>query len=261
MTQRHLIRYRLAQYTGSGYGNGVRSGTMPMRATTVRFGEDLWAMLEEEAARSGLSAAQFVREATILRLAMLAGLRGDAAARASLATIAAQAQKPGSGDPVARAVNDAKRLASLQETGLLDSGPDERFDGLARVAARVLHAPVALVSLIDKDRQYFKSCIGLSEPWATDRETPLSHSFCQHAVAARRPLIVDDAREDPTLRDNLAIRDLDVIAYAGIPLIGSDGQALGTLCVIDNKPRHWRPEETSLLQEIANTVIAQIEAG
>jgi GAF domain-containing protein len=233
-----------------------------MRATTVRFGEDLWAMLEDEAARNGMSAAQFVREATILRLAMLAGMRGDPAAQATLASVAGQAQsKGGNGDdPVARAVKDGTRLASLQSTGLLDSEPDERFDGLARVAARVLHAPVALVSLVDKDRQFFKACFGLAEPWASQRETPLSHSFCQHAVAARRPLIVDDAREDPVLRDNAAIRDLKVIAYAGIPLIGSDGQALGTLCVIDDKPRHWRAEETSLLQEIANTVVAQIEA-
>ena len=228
----------------------------------MRFGEDLWAMLEAEAARNGTSAAQFVREATILRLAMLAGMRGDDAAQTTLATVASKAQQGGAGsDPVARAVKDGKRLASLRGTGLLDSAPDERFDGLARVAARVLHAPTALVSLVDEDRQFFKACFGLAEPWASRRETPLSHSFCQHAVAAKRPLIVDDAREEPALRDNPAIRDLNVIAYAGIPLIRSDGEALGTLCVIDDKPRHWRAEETSLLQEIANTVVAQIEAG
>jgi GAF domain-containing protein len=149
----------------------------------------------------------------------------------------------------------------LQRAALLDSPPEEQFDRLARLAARVVNAPVALVSGVDRDRQFFKACIGLAEPWASQRETPLSHSFCQHAVATRRPLIVDDAREDPTLRENAAIRDLDVIAYAGIPLIDSTGQALGTLCVIDSKPRHWRPEETALLEEIAHTVVAQIEAG
>jgi hypothetical protein len=234
---------------------------MPMRATTVRFGEDLWAMLEQEAAHSGLSAAQFVREATILRLAMLAGMRGDDGAQTTLAGIAAKAQPSANGnDSVAKAIADPGRLESLYRTGLMDSEPDERFDGLARVAAKALHAPIAMVSLIDKDRQFWKACIGVTkEPWASQRGTPLSHSFCQHAVATRRALIVDDAREDPKLRDNLAIRDLDVIAYAGSPLIGSDGQALGTLCVIDDKPRHWRGEETALLQEIANAVVAQIE--
>jgi len=221
-------------------------------------------MLEQEASRNGMSAAQFVREATILRLAMLAGMRGDDAAQATLASVAGNARSGASpsrnGDPVARAVADPGRLGALRRTGLLDSEPDERFDGLARVAAKAVHAPVALVSLVDEDRQFFKSCIGLAEPWASARGTPLSHSFCQHAVAARQPLVVDDAREHPVLRDNLAIADMDVIAYAGIPLIGKDGHALGTLCVIDNEPRHWQPWETSLLQEIANSVVAQIEA-
>ena len=241
--------------SGNKYADGV-----PMRATTVRFGEDLWAMLEKEAARSGLSAAQFVREATILRLAMMAGVRGDDAARMTLAGVADQAMVT-RGDKVAQAVADPKRLAALRKTALLDSAPDERFDGLARVAARALNAPTALVTLVDEDRQFFKSCIGVPEPWATTRETPLSHSFCQHAVAARKPLIVEDAREDPVLRDNLAIHDMNAIAYAGIPLIGADGQALGTLCVLDSKQRSWRPEETELLEEIAGTVVAQIEAG
>jgi GAF domain-containing protein len=153
------------------------------------------------------------------------------------------------------------RLAALRSSTLLDSPPEEAFDRLTRLASHALNVPVALVSLVDEDRQFFKSCIGLTrEPWTTERGTPLSHSFCKHAVAQRRPLIVDDAREDPTLRDNPAIQDLDVIAYAGIPLIGSDGHALGTLCVIDDRPRHWRGEETALLQEIANAVVAQIEA-
>ena len=99
--------------------------------------------------------------------------------------------------------------------------------------------PVALVSLVDADRQFFKSCLGLPEPWASARETPLSHSFCQHAVARREPLVVDDAREHEVLRDNPAIRDMGVVAYAGIPLIDAAGHALGTLCVIDSQPRHW----------------------
>lgn len=158
-------------------------------------------------------------------------------------------------------LNDPARLDALRRSGVLDTPPEAAFDRLTRLAAKALHVPVALVSLVDSDRQFFKSCIGLPEPWASERGTPLSHSFCQHAVAARQPLIVDDARDHPALRDNLAIRDLDVIAYAGIPLIASDGEALGSLCVIDNKPRRWTTEETSLLAEIAEAVVAQIDAG
>ena len=237
---------------------------MPMRATTVRFGEDLWLLLEREAAASGVSAAQFVREATILRLAMLAGVRGDDEARITLASLAAEASGPGAAadgqgnGSVSSAVRDPARLDALRATGLLDTPTEDRFDALTQLASRILRAPVALVSLVDRDRQFFKSCLGLPEPWASERETPLSHSFCQHAIAARKPLIVEDARKHPVLHDNSAIRDLGVIAYAGIPLRGPDGQALGTLCVIDHEPRRWTEEEVDLLSGIADAVAAQI---
>ena len=118
----------------------------------------------------------------------------------------------------AAAVRDPERLAALRSTGLLDSAPDPGFDRHVRLAAEVLNAPVALVSLVDEDRQFFKSCLGVAEPWASERETPLSHSFCQHAVAQREPLVVDDAREHPILKDNPAIADMGAIAYAGVPL-------------------------------------------
>ena len=231
-----------------------------MRATTVRFGEDLWQLLEREAATAGVSAAQFVREATILRLAMLSGMRGDDEARVTLASLAAQAVAPasnGDGD-VQRVVADAARLEALRASGLLDSPAEQRFDALTELASRVLNAPVALVSLVDEDRQFFKSCLGLPEPWASQRETPLSHSFCQHTIAAREPLVIEDARRHPALRDNEAIRDLGVIAYAGIPLEGQGGQPLGTLCVIDHKPRRWTDEEIELLTGIAKAAAAQV---
>jgi hypothetical protein len=240
---------------------------MPMRATTVRFGEDLWLMLEREAASAGVSAAQFVREATILRLAMLAGMRGDDETRTTLASLAAEASglppiaaSNGNG-AVRKAVIDPKRLEALQETGLLDSPPEDRFDALTQLASRALNAPVALVSLVDQDRQFFKSCLGLPEPWASDRETPLTHSFCQHAIAAREPLIVEDARKHPVLHDNSAIKDLGVIAYAGIPLEGRGGQPLGTLCVIDHEPRAWTANEIDLLTGIARAVTAQVDTA
>ncbi|MFL5860361.1 MAG: GAF domain-containing protein [Solirubrobacteraceae bacterium] len=135
---------------------------------------------------------------------------------------------------------------------------EESFDRLARLAARVVGAPVALVTAVDRDRQYFKSCLGLPEPWATRRETPLSHSFCQHVVTAREPVLVPDARQDPRFIDNRAIRDLGVTAYLGVPLITADGQAIGTLCVIDHEPRIWTNDEIKLVTDIAAAVVTEV---
>ena len=114
------------------------------------------------------------------------------------------------------------------------------------------------MSLVDDRRQFFKSAVGLAEPWASARQTPLSHSFCQHAVSSAEALLVTDAREDPRVRDNLAVRDLGVIAYAGVPLI-TQQQPLGTLCVIDTNPRAWADEEVELLRELAATLVIEME--
>ena len=120
---------------------------------------------------------------------------------------------------LAKALAEPARLAALHDAVLLDTPAEEPFDRLTRLAAKVVNAPVALVSAVDRDRQFFKSCLGLPEPQATRRETPLSHSFCQHVATAREPVIVTDARKDARFIHNLAIRDLGVIAYLGVPLI------------------------------------------
>ena len=155
-------------------------------------------------------------------------------------------------------MRDPERLEALRATGLLDSAPDPGFDRHVRLAAEVLNAPVALVSLVDEKRQFFKSCLGVAEPWASDREAPLSHSFCQHAVAQREPLVVDDAREHPVLRDNPAIVDMGAVAYAGVPLVDAGGHALGTLCVIDSRPRQWSSHQVALLADLAASVVSEI---
>lgn len=151
-------------------------------------------------------------------------------------------------------VRDGARLAALRDLGLLDSPVSESFDRLTRIAKATLGVPVALVSLVDEDRQFFLSQQGLTGDWARFRQTPLSHSFCQHAVADRRPLIVPDARSSPLVATNLAVRDLDVIAYAGVPLILETGHAIGAVCAIDGKPRQWSDTEIALLEDIAATV-------
>lgn len=161
-------------------------------------------------------------------------------------------------DP-SQAVESSDRLHALLRTELLDTAAEESFDRLTRLAARLLNVPVSLVSLVDKDRQFFKSQCGLPEPWASARETPLSHSFCQHAVAQAEPLIVRDARDHPLVSENLAIADLNVIAYAGIPLITSGGHVLGSFCAIDSEPRDWTDAEISVLRDLADSVVTEIE--
>lgn len=160
---------------------------------------------------------------------------------------------------LASALHDPLRLAALGETGLLDSAPEESFDRLTRLAVRVLDVPTALVTLVDADRQFFKSFCGLNEPLATERETPLSHSFCQHVVHLAEPLIVENAREHPVVRDNPAIADFGVEAYAGMPLTTRDGRVLGSFCVLDGRPRHWSDDDIALLRDFAGSAVTEIE--
>jgi GAF domain-containing protein len=231
-----------------------------MRATTVRFGDDLWALLEREAATQGVSSAQFVRDAAILRLAHLAAEREEPETRLSIERIAGGAlreERKGDGDVVAADLREPGRLGVVRT--LMEGRRRPALDRLADVASRVLAAPVGLVTLVDEDRQLFAGCIGVDkEPWASEGGTPISHSFCQHAIVAREPLIVSDAREHPVLRTNPAIRDLDVIAYLGVPLITADGHALGTLCVIDHKPRVWTTEQVKILSDLAASVVSEL---
>lgn len=154
---------------------------------------------------------------------------------------------------------DERRLAVLQDARLLDTPAEESFDRLTKLATSFFEVPVALVSLVDDRRQFFKSAIGLPAPWNEARETPLTHSFCRHVVESREPLIIEDAREVPLVRNNLAIPDIGVIAYAGIPLITADGVALGSFCVIDTKPRKWTAREIEILHTLAGATVAEID--
>ncbi len=153
---------------------------------------------------------------------------------------------------------DPARLAALSATALLDSPIDEAFDRYTRLLARVVEAPVALLTLVDDTRQFFKSAIGIKEWAATQRGTPLSHSFCQHVVNGDAPLIVEDAREHPLVRDNLAIRDLEAVAYAGYPIHAGDGQPLGSLCAIFPAPHVWTDDELAAIRDLAASASAEI---
>jgi diguanylate cyclase (GGDEF)-like protein/PAS domain S-box-containing protein len=153
---------------------------------------------------------------------------------------------------------DDSRLRVLHSTELLDSLPEPSFDRLTRLASHVMGAPVALVSLVDEHRQFFKSALGLDEPWASKREMPLSHSFCKHVARTREALVVSDAREDPRVRDNLAVSELGVRAYAGFPLM-VEGEAIGAFCVVDHQPRTWPPDKLQHLGDLALAVVTEIE--
>ncbi|MBP0443361.1 GAF domain-containing protein [Roseomonas sp. SSH11] len=160
----------------------------------------------------------------------------------------------GRGDPI----RDPERLEALRRTGLLDTPPEEVFDRLTRLVCRLLGVPVALVSLVEAERQFFKSAVGLPEVWAIRRETPLSHSFCQHVVASGAPLMVQDAGRHPLVCDNLAIPDLGVVAYLGMPLTTPEGHVLGSLCAIDTVPRDWTTADAAALRDLAAMAVGEI---
>jgi GAF domain-containing protein len=156
------------------------------------------------------------------------------------------------------AVTDPDRLAALRRLVLLDSPPNPTFDRLTVLAAQLLEAPVALLTLVDADRQFFVSACGLPEPLQTARQTPLDYSICQYAVANQRPLIIGDAHDDPFLAANLAVTELGVTAYAGMPLVTSDGYAVGTLCVIDFVARDWTDDQLTILTHLADITMDEI---
>ncbi|MDR6319625.1 GAF domain-containing SpoIIE family protein phosphatase [Actinoplanes couchii] len=145
---------------------------------------------------------------------------------------------------------DRDRTVAARRTGLTAS-PDPAFDRFASMVRNVLKVPVALVSLVEADRQVFPGALGLADPWQQQRQTPLSHSFCRHVVDSAQPLVIEDARTDPRVTGNLAITDLNVVGYAGMPLTDETGRVLGSLCAIDTVPRQWTAAELALLADLA----------
>jgi PAS domain S-box-containing protein len=152
---------------------------------------------------------------------------------------------------------DPGRLAALQQSNLLDTPADEVFDRLVRKAARLLEVPIALVSLLDEDRQVLKASVGLPGPWASARQTPRSSSLCQQLLVTGQPLVIPDTRRDPLARDNEFVLAHGLAAYLAIPLIVA-GQVLGSLCVADRQPRHWTEEQVAALTELAGPAVTQL---
>ena len=155
-------------------------------------------------------------------------------------------------------INEPARLAALAEYDILDTEPEADFDRIVQLAARVCNAPTALVSLIDKDRQWFKARVGFD-----GCETPVSHSICAFALEKPELLVIPDLTDDPRTRENPYVADeAGIRFYAGAPLLTSQGVAIGTLCVVDTSPRPegLSPSQSTTLIDLAAEVAARIEA-
>ena len=152
-------------------------------------------------------------------------------------------------------INENDRLVALDRYDILDTLPEQEYDDLTQLAANICGTPIALISLVDRDRQWFKSRVGLD---AT--ETPRDISFCGHAVAANEILNVPDVTQDPRFADNpLVVNDPNIRFYAGVPLKTPDNFTLGTLCVIDRQPRDLTPLQIQQLEALSRLVITQLE--
>src|SRR2546423_2964849 len=148
-------------------------------------------------------------------------------------------------------LNEVKRLKVLWQYEVLDTVPEEVFDDLTELAARICEAPIALITLVDEKRQWFKSKVGL-----TTKETSRDISFCGHAIAQSDLFIVPDATLDKRFAENpLVTTDPKIRFYAGAPLITPDGHALGTLCVIDKVPRELSHGQRQGLKVLARHVM------
>ncbi len=153
-------------------------------------------------------------------------------------------------------LNEPQRLAALREYDILDSLPEPAYDAITRLASQICGTPISLITLVDQQRQWFKSNLGLDT-----QETPRNEAFCAHAILdPNSPLIVEDARLDERFMDNpITIGDPHVVFYAGIPLVTPGGYPMGTLCVIDRKPKQLTTEQLQSLRDLSYQVVLLLE--
>ncbi len=151
--------------------------------------------------------------------------------------------------------NEAERLQALARYDVLDTPPEQAFDDLTKLASHILDVPIAVVSLVDEARQWFKSSVGIDV-----RQTPREHAFCAHAILGKDVMVVEDALRDDRFRDNpLVTGGPGFRFYAGAPLLTADGFALGTLCLVDRKPRELTGDQLELLRALARQVVSRLE--
>ena len=140
---------------------------------------------------------------------------------------------------------------------MLDTEVEEVFDRMTRLVVKLLNVPAAFINLVDANRDFYKSSAGFAEPLQSERHA--ERTFCHYAIQSSAPLVVDDAAAHPVYRDIPSVKSLGIGAYIGVPLVMDDGQAIGTFCVIDTKPRRWTPTEIEALTELAGSAKREIE--
>ena len=151
--------------------------------------------------------------------------------------------------------NEVERLEALKEYHILDTGTDQSYDDITILAAHICKVPIAMISLVDEVRQWFKSRLGVEQ-----QQTPREVAFCAHAILRNEPFIVADATKDRRLADSaLVTGEPHIRFYAGIPLINPEGLVLGTLCVIDRQPRRLTAAQQSALRALSRQVMALLE--
>ena len=156
---------------------------------------------------------------------------------------------------ITKPANEEARVIALDKYAILDTDPEQFFDDLTLLASHVCKTPIALISLVDEDRQWFKSRVGLDAS-----ETSRDIAFCSTAILQSDVFVIPDALADERFRDNpLVVSDPHIRFYAGAPLINEDGYALGTLCVVDRAPRELAPEQKEALKALSRLVLAQLE--
>ncbi|WP_328917419.1 MULTISPECIES: PP2C family protein-serine/threonine phosphatase [unclassified Streptomyces] len=161
-------------------------------------------------------------------------------------------------DGLPAVLSDPRRLAAVEATGLLGTGPEQAFDDLANLAAAVTGCRRAFITLVDDARSFWKSCVGSQISGPADRISPIRDNFCYFVVGLAEPFVVEDVAADPRTREHPSVGPMKIGAWAGWPVVAPGGEILGTFCVVDENPREWHPDELATLSTLARSVANEI---